>query len=106
MQWREANGMSWPPAASHATEPEHYTDNCAECRTIEWVSHQEGEPLPSVSYAPFRMTPLSDRERPTYRCTYQCKRGHVWQCWTSLGTWVYSDCRCGFCVRSRMEMAA
>jgi hypothetical protein len=84
-QWRQHNGMDWPPPARHATSPIHYQDQCNTCR------------IPSAPYK------LTDDGRGGYVGTYRCSIGHTWRCWWSISPWHYSDCPCDFCARRRLE---
>lgn len=99
MQWRDANGMSWPPIAQHATDPQHYQDHCSGCRD----ETNMGEGGQTWIYSPHRMDFLGSG----YRCSYRCPHGHrPWTCYYGLGTSYYTDCACAFCVAYLLEEAA
>jgi len=87
-QWRVAVGMAWPPVASHATDPQHYADNCEECE----IAHDD-----YGGVTPRRMDVVSNG----YRGRYTCARGHRWECFWSFDDSVFSDCACSFCVAGR-----
>ena len=100
-QWRQANGMFWPPIAQHSTDPRHYQDFCRSCRNeTDWGDKDSGFGK-GWTYAPYRL--MFDGRG--YRCYYQCgKLGHrPWTCFYAVGSYYYSDCECNYCVARRME---
>lgn len=99
-QWREANGMSWPPVASHATALRHYGDRCRECchsapREGSWPAHQ-------WITTPYLLE-LRTTGRPRYRAYYRCPLGDTWTCGFAVDTCYFSDCPCSWCVAKRAE---
>lgn len=98
-QWREANGMSWPPVASHATETRHYGDYCRECRD---TSRGQRWPQHGWVTTPYELDLRTDG-RPSYVALYRCPSGHTWICGWAIDTGYYSDCPCSWCVARRAE---
>ncbi len=94
-QWRTANGMSWPPPASHATEPRHYADVCNDCYMGSDVNPPHGW---AVAPADLALDPNGG-----YVGYYRCPRGHRWQCWWSIMAWAHFDCGCSWCVSRCLE---
>ncbi len=99
-EWREANGMSWPPVASHATSPRHYGDRCRECckaapRDGAWPAHY----WVTTPYELEIRTP----GRAWYTAYYRCPVGHTWKCGFTVDTCYYSDCPCSWCAAKRAE---
>lgn len=82
--YRKTLGMPWPPPARHATEPEHYQDDCPECE------------LATIA---FLMVP----DGGGWRCHYRCEHGHIWTCWWSNSNEWFTDCRCMFCAMCCLE---
>lgn len=107
IQWRKANGMSWPPVASHATDPVHYKDNCEPCFRGAAASDDNGhiELMLAAIQAPIRLDRKDDRAG--YVGLYVCAAcGHTWRCWWAHDVGYFSDCSCEFCVTSRLEVSA
>lgn len=105
MQWRKANGMCWPPVASHSTDPRHFMDFCEQCRDDLYDSTPDDVRIDPQLYifAPYRLSP----DGAGYRCYYHCPKGHrPWTCWYGTIKHYYSDCSCSFCVMCRMEAEA
>lgn len=103
IQWRKANGMFWPPVASHATDPQHYADHCGPCRDALDPLDRPGVRDPSLYI--FKADRLAF-DGAGYKCYYRCPAGHRWTCWYGgLGDY-YSDCMCTFCITCRMEAEA
>ncbi|MEV4179914.1 HNH endonuclease [Streptosporangium canum] len=91
-QWRTANGMPWPPVASHATDPIHFRDGCQKCLAAgrrEW------------QVTPHRLDP--DKNSAAYTGHYQCPQdGSRWTCWNAAQGY-FTDCPCAYCVTCRLE---
>jgi hypothetical protein len=102
MSWRERNGMTWPPVASHATEPIHYQDNCAACERSYYDADPDAlQRDPYLAAVPHSM----QRTEGGWKCHYRCRLGHSWTCWFSVsyGIGWFSDCGCRYCVACRAE---
>ncbi len=93
-QWRETNGMSWPPVASHATDPVHYADVCHDCFMASDARVPHGW---AVAPRALVVDPGSG-----YVGYYRCPRGHKWNCWWSTCNWYFSDCSCTWCGVQRL----
>jgi hypothetical protein len=94
-QWRTANGMTWPPVATHPTEPAHYGSGCQMCATAGRNDR--------------RVTPHTLRRhgKTGYVATYQCpKDGTRWNCWFAPVAGWYTGCPCNYCTSGRLEAAA
>jgi RNase P subunit RPR2 len=96
-QWREANGMAWPPAASHALDARHYGDMCTRCSSA-WDS---AKPWPPHYWTVVPHTLIHDGR--SYVGRYRCPEGHVWKCWWGISKDYFSDCPCTWCVACRAE---
>ena len=101
MAWRERNGLSWPPVASHATslQPEHYKDGtgCDSCH-----GERDREDLPPL-LVPEELILSSTGYRGRYRCPVHQERYLVgW----GVSPFFFDDCPCGFCVATRKEEGA
>jgi hypothetical protein len=107
-QWRTANGMSWPPIATHGTEPVHYRSRCQTCmrRASGMRDNAKGLALMHASLTtPHTLEPGAGRVR--YRASYSCAVCMTsWQCGFIATTGYYSDCPCGYCTTSRLEAAS
>jgi len=103
-QWREANGMSWPPVASHPTEFRHFGSRCRPC--FDGHASQPssgGTPSHWFVCSPYALTVVWRGEDSRYRCDYRCPVGHYWQMWTALDRGYFSDCTCRWCAAKRLE---
>lgn len=99
-QWREANGMSWPPVASHATALRHYGDRCRECCHAaqpngDWPQHH-------WITTPYELE-IQLKTSARYVAYYRCPVGHTWICGWAIDTGYYSDCPCSWCAARRAE---
>jgi hypothetical protein len=102
-QWRTANGMTWPPIASHGTEPVHYRDGCRPCMRAtlpDWMVTPERleswhKPVPGFP------------DNAGYRAYYRCPTdGTTWTSGWGVVSGYYSDCPCNYCVTCRIEAAS
>jgi hypothetical protein len=100
-QWREANGMSWPLVASHATVPRHYGSSCRPCRD----AHVRDDPMPGHGWvvSPYDLELRETRGRFTYTAHYVCPERHGWTCGWAIDDGYYSDCPCSWCASRRSE---
>lgn len=100
--YRKANGMPWPPIASHATDPVHYCDMDSDCSRMFYVLDRAGHEmvLPDHHFvaAPYS---LEYRVNGGIRAHYRCPIGHTWTCGWAIATWYFSDCECMFCQVAR-----
>jgi 5-methylcytosine-specific restriction endonuclease McrA len=99
-QWRTANGMTWPPVASHGTEPVHYRDGCQVCirRQVK---------CPNWQVTPAYLTRRNSKAGLYVVGAYQCGAcGHQWRCSHFVDNGYYSDCPCNYCVTCRIEAAS
>lgn len=95
--YRQANGMPWPPLATHATEPVHYGDDCQRCKDVYYQITDD--PGPS-----FGCTPVDLRDSGKgLHALYRCPVGHRWNCWWAWDRGYYSDCPCGHCDALRAD---
>lgn len=95
IQWRKANGMSWPPVARHATDLRHYKDRCPGARG--------GEPGPECEVQATVPNELRFDGKSGYKVFYLCTCGRSWTCWHALSVWYFTDCPCDWCVAARLE---
>lgn len=100
IQWRKANGMFWPPVASHPTDPQHFPDYCEFCRKRVEDATPEGV-IPERSLYIYGAVDLQ-WGGDGYTCYYRCTEGHAWKCY--YAAWgYYSDCSCNYCIACRLE---
>jgi hypothetical protein len=105
-QWREANGMTWPPIASHPTEEIHYQTGCHPCMTTArgMADHDRALALTrQTRTAPYVIMRAGDRYFARYRCAV-CQT--MWSASYLIDRSYYSDCPCGYCTTSRLEAAS
>jgi hypothetical protein len=95
--YRHANGMPWPPLATHATDPVHYGDDCDACKGAYWQLTDDLGPS-------FTCVPVELRDSGSGLLgVYRCPLGHRWTCWWAWDRSYYSDCPCGHCVALRAD---
>jgi hypothetical protein len=103
-QWREANGMTWPPVASHPTEEVHYRSGCRPCMSAASAVDDDNHAMELMHKA--RVTPygLLTSADHRYLASYRCPTcGTHWRVGYSIARGYYSDCPCGYCVARRLE---
>ena len=107
--WREKNGMTWPPVASHATskQPEHYSDGtgCDACRT-EGTDGKGDADAPDL---PPTLVPetLYNADEGGYNAVYRCPIHHLrYRVGWGLSPFYFNDCPCAFCVATISEEEA
>ncbi|MFF3443606.1 HNH endonuclease [Streptosporangium sp. NPDC002721] len=105
-QWRTANGMTWPPIASHPTQPAHYLSGCQPCMLR--VSALPDGPEVRELMRQIRVTPHTlDADDGRYVAHYTCPTCLTsWRCGYAVTAHYYSDCPCAYCVACRLEAAA
>lgn len=83
-EWRASRlhrGLPWPPLASHATDPRHYSDRACGC---------------TAPHTPHTFTADDGGYRAIYRCP---KEGFVPVGW-AVSSFFFTDCPCAFCVHT------
>lgn len=94
-QWRTTNGMTWPPIASHPTNPAHYRSGCHTCAT---AGRDDRITTPAT---------LERDDNGDYIATYQCPHDSTrWNTWFAITTGWYTDCPCPYCTVNRLEAAS
>jgi hypothetical protein len=103
-QWREANGMIWPPIASHPTEEVHYRSGCQPCMTAASAVSDENRAMDLMRRA--RVTPYALlRGGYRYLASYRCPACQtMWRCGYLIDRSYYSDCPCRYCDACRLEV--
>lgn len=105
-QWRETNGMSWPPIASHPTEAVHYRSGCQPCRSAaarEKDHSRSLELMRQALVAPYVLLPAADRRG---LASYLCPAcGTRWRVGYVIDGGYFSDCPCSYCAARRLEDA-
>lgn len=99
--YRQANGMPWPPMASHSTEAVHYAEMCDRCEDIAVFAHPNID-VPDHMWIvnPFSMHP-DTKNGVAYFCQYRCPANHRWTSWWGVDEGYFSDCPCLFCTTMR-----